>query len=112
MIVEINGHQVELDDNFANLSEDEQHRQIDEIAGSLPNAQPAVDKPAPEHEASAMPNVLAGGEAALLSMGVGVPKAALHAAKSYFGSPPTANIPEPSNIPGEERWFGSANKIS
>ena len=112
MIVEINGHQVELDDNFANLSEDEQHRQIDEIAGSLPNAQPAVDKPAPEHEASAMPNVLAGGEAALLSMGVGVPKAALHAAKSYFGSPPTANIPEPSNIPGEERWFGSANKIN
>jgi hypothetical protein len=114
MKIEINGHQIEVDDSFSNLSEDEQHRQIDEIAGSLPNAQPAVDSPAPEHitaEASVAPNVAAGGEAALLSMGVGLPKAAFHAAKNYFGGTPSA-APAPTNIPGEERWFGSANAIN
>ena len=115
MKIEINGHQIEVDDSFANLPEDEQHRQIDEIAGSLPNASAAVDNPAPEHttgvEASVAPNILAGGEAALLTKGVGLPKAAFHAAKNYFGGTPAA-APAPSDIPGEERWFSSANKIN
>jgi hypothetical protein len=117
MKVEINGHQVELDDSFANLSEEEQHRQIDEIAGSLPNAPAAVDTPAPEHasgvEASIMPNVLAGGEAALMTKGVGLPKAAFNAAKNYFGgAPAAAPTVAPSVIPGEERWFNAANAIN
>jgi hypothetical protein len=110
MKIEIHGRQVEVDDNFKDMSEDEQHKVVDEIASSFGpiTAAATAEKEGP----STLANLGGGAEATALAYGVGLPKAALSAAKNLFGGVPAAPPPAPTNIPGEDRWFGSANAIN
>ena len=110
MKIEIHGRQVEVDDNFKDMSEDEQHKVVDEIASSFGpiTAAATAEKEGP----STLANLGGGAEATALAYGVGLPKAALGAAKNLFGGVPAAPPPAPTNIPGEDRWFGSANAIN
>jgi hypothetical protein len=43
MIIEVNGHQVEVDDSFAELSEEQQQIELQHIVNSLPKAAPEED---------------------------------------------------------------------
>jgi hypothetical protein len=92
------------------MSEDEQHKVVDEIASSFGpiTAAATAEKEGP----STLANLGGGAEATALAYGVGLPKAALSAAKNLFGGVPAAPPPAPTNIPGEDRWFGSANAIN
>lgn len=110
MKIEIHGRQVEVDDNFKDMSEDEQHKVVDEIASSFGpiTAAATAEKEGP----STLANLGGGAEATALAYGVGLPKAALGTAKNLFGGVPAAPPPAPTNIPGEDRWFGSANAIN
>ena len=110
MKIEIHGRQVEVDDNFKDMSEDEQHKVVDEIASSFGpiTAAATAEKEGP----STLANLGGGAEATALAYGVGLPKAALGAAKNLFGGVPAAPPPAPTNIPGEDRWFDSANAIN
>ena len=110
MKIEIHGRQVEVDDNFKDMSEDEQHKVVDEIASSFGpiTAAATAEKEGP----STLANLGGGAEATALAYGVGLPKATLGAAKNLFGGVPAAPPPAPTNIPGEDRWFDSANAIN
>jgi hypothetical protein len=121
MKIEIHGRQVEVDDSFKNLSEDEQHKTIDEIAsGFMPTRSEA--SAAQEAQQNAGPDVLsnigAGAEAVGLRYGVGVPavwgahkiKQAISGAPAAAPSAPTAAAP--SNLSGTERWRASADEIN
>jgi hypothetical protein len=47
MIIEVNGHQVEVDDSFAELSEEQQQIELQHIVSSLPKAEPAAKESTP-----------------------------------------------------------------
>ena len=86
MKIEIHGRQVEVDDNFKDMSEDEQHKVVDEIASSFGpiTAAATAEKEGP----STLANLGGGAEATALAYGVGLPKATLGAAKNLFGGVP------------------------
>jgi hypothetical protein len=118
MKIEIHGRQVEVDDSFKDMSEDEQHQVVDEIAaGFMPTAgeASAAQENKEAQGPDVLPNIGAGAEAVGLRYGVGVPAVwGIDKLKKLLGGADKAlpAQPAPSPIPGEERWFNSANAIN
>jgi hypothetical protein len=118
MKIEIHGRQVEVDDSFKDMSEDEQHKVVDEIAsGFMPTASEAAaaQETKEAQGPDVLPNIGAGAEAVGLRYGVGVPAVwGIDKLKKILGGADKAlpAQPAPSPIPGEDRWFSSANAIN
>ena len=117
--IQVGGHTVEVDDSFNNMSENEQHNTIDEIAaGFMPTRSEA--SVAQEAQQNAGPDVLsnvgAGAEAVGLRYGVGVPAVwGAHKLKQVMGGEPAAApsaAVAPSDLTGTERWRKSADEIN
>lgn len=116
--IQIGDHTVEVDDSFNNMSENEQHNTIDEIAaGFMPTRSEA--SVAQEAHQNAGPDVLsnvgAGAEAVGLRYGVGVPAVwGAHKLKQVMGGAPAAapSAAAPSDLSGTERWRKSADEIN
>ena len=113
--IEVHGRPVEVDESFNSMSEDEQHKVVDEIAAgfSAVTSAPETEK----EEPSTLANIGGGALATGLRYGVGVPgvmganllKKGINALDD---AAPSAAPKIPPNVPGEERWFNSANKIN
>jgi len=118
MKIEIHGRQVEVDDSFKDMSEEQQHQVVDEIAaGLMPTASEAAaaQETKEAQGPDVLPNIGAGAEATALRYGVGVPAVwGVDKLKKLLGGADKAlpAQPAPSPIPGEERWFNSANAIN
>jgi len=116
MKIEIHGRQVEVDDSFKDMSEDEQHQVVDEIAaGLMPTAsEAAAAQEAQESQGpDVLPNIGAGAEATALRYGVGVPAVwGIDKLKKLLGGAdkalPAQPAPSPQTISpslsGKELW--------
>ena len=96
MKIEIHGRQVEVDDSFKDMSEDEQHKVVDEIAaGLMPTASQAAA--AQEAQESQGPNVLpniVGGVEGTAVRALGVPTMwGVKKVMNALGNTPTNDLP-------------------
>ena len=109
--IQVGGHTVEVDDSFNNMSENEQHNTIDEIAAGLMPTRSEASVAGPD----VLSNVGAGAEAVGLRYGVGVPAIwGAHKLKQVLGGEPAAapSAAAPSDLSGTERWRKSADEIN